>query len=110
MKNKIDAAQFKPVTNKARLEINLALSPLLLFVFALSLIILSLWFVLTARSVNVMTFPPDAEVTLGSWLKINLGNNWLVRPGDHLFSVSAVGYNDLAYPYQVTDARIQKVQ
>ena len=70
MKNKIDAAQFKPVTNKARLKINLALSPLLLFVFALSLIILSLWFVLTARSVNVTTFPPDAEVTLGSWLKI----------------------------------------
>ena len=110
MKNKIDAAQFKPVTNKARLKISLALSPLLLFVFALSLIILSLWFVLTARSVNVMTFPPDAEVTLGSWLKISLGNNWLVRPGDHLFSVSAAGYNDLAYPYQVTDARIQKLQ
>ena len=110
MKNKIDAAQFKPVTSKARLEINLALSPLLLFVFALSLIILSLWFVLTARSINVVTFPPDAEVTLGSWLKINLGNNWLVRPGDHLFSVSAAGYNDLAYPYQVTDARIQKLQ
>ena len=57
-----------------------------------------------------MTFPPDAEVTLGSWLKINLGNNWLVRPGDHLFLVSAAGYNDLAHPYQVTDARIQKLQ
>jgi formylglycine-generating enzyme required for sulfatase activity len=110
LKNKIDAAQFKPAINKARLEVNLALSPLFLFVCASSLIILSLWFVLTARSINVVTAPPEAEVALASWLKINLGNNWLVRPGNHLFSISAAGYNDLVYPYQVTDDRIQKLQ
>jgi len=110
LNNKISPAQFKPVTNKARFEANLSLSPLFLLGFASFLIISSLWFVLTARSINVVTFPPEAEVALDSWLKINLGNNWLVRPGNHLFSINAPGYNNLAYPYQVTDARIQKLQ
>jgi formylglycine-generating enzyme required for sulfatase activity len=110
LKNKIEAAQFKPATNKRRLKINLALSPFFLFVFASSLIVISLWFVLTARSIIVVTFPPDAEVTLGSWLKISLGNNWLVRPGEQSFSIRAPGYKNLVYPYQVTDARIQKLQ
>jgi len=110
LKKEIHAAQFKPAANKNRLDIKIALSPFFFVISVSLLIIVSLWFVLTARSVNVVTIPSDAKVETESWLSLNIGDNWLIRPGNHSFSFSAHGYETLNYIYKVTDARIQKFQ
>lgn len=109
MKEKIHAAQFKPATKRSRFNVTFAVTPLFFFLAISLLVSLSLWFVLTARSISIVTIPQQAQINMDSWLALNLGNNWLVRPGEHAFSVEAKGYESLTYPYQVTDARIQKL-
>ena len=63
-----------------------------------SLLVLSLltvWYILTARSVSIVAFPEVASINVESWPSIKIGNRWLLRSGKREITVRANGY----YPY-----------
>lgn len=65
-----------------------------------------LWFLFTAKSVQVLTQPADAEVSI-SGLGLELGDVWLLREGEYRVTLSAPGYHDLTAPLEVGPARNQ---
>ncbi|MDT8429325.1 MAG: PEGA domain-containing protein [Pseudomonadales bacterium] len=68
------------------------------------------WFVLTARSVFVETIPPLADITVESGFAVQLGQRYLMRPGEYSLAINAEGYFDKAYQLQVGDQAAQNYQ
>lgn len=65
------------------------------------------WFVLTAKSVSVQANPISATVEVLSGFHVQLGQRYLMRPGDYEIRVSHEGYYDDARTLAVTDAQAQ---
>ncbi|MFT5484640.1 MAG: hypothetical protein ACI9GW_003308, partial [Halieaceae bacterium] len=61
---------------------------------------LVLWFIFTAKSVQFQYTPNTAEINISGGIAINVGNRFLMRPGDFTIALSADGY----YPLEVVDA------
>ena len=56
---------------------------------------LSVWYILTARSVSILAFPEDSTINVKAWPSIKIGNRWLLRSGERQIAVQSEGY----YPY-----------
>ncbi|MGE3772863.1 MAG: PEGA domain-containing protein [Gammaproteobacteria bacterium] len=65
-------------------------------------------YLLLARSVQIETVPPDAELSVDAWFAPRLGAHWLLTPGRHAVRASAPGYRRLATTITVTDATLQR--
>ena len=65
------------------------------------------WFVLTAKSVSVQVNPISATVEVLSGFHVQLGQRYLMRPGEYAISISHEGYYDDTRTLAVTDAQAQ---
>lgn len=65
-------------------------------------------YLLLARSVQIETVPPEAELSVDAWFAPRLGAHWLLTPGRHAVRASAPGYRRLATSITVTDATLQR--
>ncbi|MAY34654.1 MAG: hypothetical protein CMN84_01000 [Spongiibacteraceae bacterium] len=61
----------------------------------LFLLLAGLWFVLTAKAVKVQVEPAGAEISISGGLVLELGGNYLARPGDYLLRLEKTGYHVL---------------
>lgn len=59
------------------------------------------WFVLTARSLSVVTDPPGARVDIDGGVHVRLGGRYLIRPGEYRIVLSHPGHRDAAAPLTV---------
>ncbi len=78
---------------------------------ALALVLLyTLWFVMTATAVKIEVEPVPAQVTISGGISIELGGNYLLRPGLYTLRAEKPGYHvleeDITVPAQ-SDARFQ---
>lgn len=62
-----------------------------------------LWFLLTARSVELKPSPPTATIKVSGGLSFHIGGRYLLRPGSFQLQVSAPGYFDLAQELRVSE-------
>ena len=65
------------------------------------------WYVITARSVNIATEPPDAKVTADELIAPIIRDHWVLRPGLRRFVVEAEGYKRFADEILISDEPIQ---
>lgn len=65
------------------------------------------WFVLTARSVGLVTQPENAAVSVLEWPAPRVGNHWLLRAGKRHVRVEAPGYVSFDGDIEVSDAQLQ---
>lgn len=109
---RIEAAAFEPLATGAaakRRRINpqrLALG-LVLAVFAVAL-----WFLLTARSLEVRIIAEggdEADISL-SGLALPLGDRFLLRPGEYALAVRATGYRPYESDLTITGDATQRVE
>ena len=63
-----------------------------------------LWFLLTARSVELKPSPPTATITISGGLSFHIAGRYLLRPGAFQVQLSAPGYFDLAEELLISDA------
>jgi len=63
--------------------------------------VLVIWFLIVARSVSVITTPPEAEIDISSLLHLRIGAHHLLLPGEHEFALSAEGHEPLREAIQV---------
>jgi len=65
------------------------------------------WFVLTAKSVSVQVTPISATIEVLSGFHVQLGQRYLMRPGDFDIRVTLAGYYDESLTLEVTDQQAQ---
>lgn len=68
---------------------------------------LSGWFVLTAKSVSVQVNPVSATVEILSGFHVQLGQRYLMQPGEYEIRVSQEGYFDDVRTLAVTEVQAQ---
>ena len=106
-----DDGVIRPVSYRpaeAAAERRLTLSPLQgALLFAVLLVTVALWFLFTAKSVRIQTEPANAEVSVGTSLRLELGDIWLLRGGEHQVTAEAPGYQVLESHISVGAARNQ---
>jgi formylglycine-generating enzyme required for sulfatase activity len=66
-------------------------------------------FLFTARSLTLETEPPQASVSLSGGLVVNLGDHYLLRPGEYRAYVDAEGYLGREVAFTVTEADNQRL-
>src|SRR4030095_5785121 len=66
-----------------------------------------LWFIFTAKSVRILTEPPNASVSVHGGPAFTIGSVHVLRSGDYRLTASAEGYHDLEAPFTVGDDRNQ---
>ncbi|MBB3047497.1 formylglycine-generating enzyme required for sulfatase activity [Litorivivens lipolytica] len=99
----IRPAAFQPPDASAAAAPARTVRPLFWVVGALLVVLLAgLWFVLTAKAVKVQTEPAADGISLSGGLAIELGGNYLARPGDYLLRVEKAGYHTLEKPITVS--------
>jgi len=86
------------------------LSPGVLAVTALFLLMFfAAWFLLTARSVQLLTQPQAEVIEIESGgFTLELGGRFLLRPGDYTVLLKKQGYHDLTTVLQVTEEQNQE--
>jgi len=62
-----------------------------------------LWFLLTARSVELKPSPPTATINVSGGLSFHIGGRYLMRPGAFQLQLSAPGYFDLEQELLVSE-------
>jgi len=83
----------------------LALSPLQIgLALGVALVAGGLWFLFTAKSVRLEPTPAQAEVTVAGGLRLQLGDVFLLRPGEYQVEATAPGYHRLETSVTVGDA------
>ncbi len=86
----------------------LPLTPLQTVLLALVLAVGAvLWFLFTARSVRLEFQPSNADASIVSGLRFQLGDVWLLRQGSYRVTASAPGYEPFSGTITVTEARDQ---
>ncbi len=66
-----------------------------------------IWFIFTAKSVQLVIDPPDAAVSISGGFDVALREIFVVREGEYVVHISAPGYVTLDTPLTVGDARSQ---
>jgi len=74
-----------------------------LFVALLCIAAGLLWFLLTARSVELKPSPPTATIEISGGLSFHLGGRYLMRPGTLQLQVNAPGYFELEQKLLVSE-------
>ncbi|MBP8924847.1 MAG: SUMF1/EgtB/PvdO family nonheme iron enzyme [Pseudomonadales bacterium] len=77
---------------------------------ALIVALLALWFLFSARAVEIHTVPAGTERTIEGGAHLAFGSHLLLRPGDYRLSVSAKGYATRQLPLVVGAARDQRLE
>ncbi len=77
---------------------------------ALIVALLALWFLFSARAVEIHTVPAATERTIEGGAHLAFGSHLLLRPGDYRLSVSAKGYATRQLPLVVGAARDQRLE
>jgi len=65
------------------------------------------WYVVTARSVSIVTDPPEATVTVDELVAPSIGGHWVLRAGARSITVEAPGYVAFRDDLMITDEPIQ---
>jgi len=65
------------------------------------------WYVITARSVSIVTDPPGAIVTVDELVAPSIREHWVLRPGPRRFIVEAEGYWRFADDIVITNETLQ---
>jgi len=65
------------------------------------------WYVITARSVSIVTDPAEAIVTVDELFAPSIGAHWVLRPGARSVVVEAPGYEPFAGDLVITDETLQ---
>jgi len=69
------------------------------------------WFAFTAKSVRFEFTPAAASFDLpGTWFKLNLGERWLLRNGEHRVTATLPGYYPIDQPVDVGELANQVVE
>ncbi len=76
----------------------------------LAVSLLSVWYVLTARSVSILTLPETASINIISWPSIKIGSRWLLRAGNRELEVTSDGYYPFVGQIKITSDDIQTHQ
>lgn len=80
----------KPVTIKSR---SLILK-LTLFLM-LSILVFTIWFLFSSKSVRITTEPADANITIHTPLKLTLAERYLIRESDYDLEIHAEGFQPI---------------
>lgn len=76
---------------------------------AFMILSLAVWFLLTARSVEILSDPQAESIVFTSGgLSLELGGRFLLRPGNYSISLSRSGYHDLDRDLLVTGEQDQQ--
>jgi formylglycine-generating enzyme required for sulfatase activity len=88
------------------------ISPMTIALGALfALLCATIWFLLTARSVELVIQPPADSVHIESGgFNLELGGRLLMRPGDYTVLIKKQGYHDLAAALQVGEQQNQELR
>lgn len=65
------------------------------------------WYVITARSVSIVTEPTDAIVTVDELFAPSIGDHWVLRPGAHSIVVEAPGYKSFRDDLMISEEPLQ---
>ncbi len=65
------------------------------------LLVYGLWFVLTARSITIAIEPVPEQMDIAGGLVIELGGNYLLRPGEYRLTATKTGYHNLQQTLRV---------
>jgi len=103
----IKITHFEPIarSNKTR-HLNLQPGKIAVYLI-LILSLVSVWYILTARSVSILAFPDVATVNVKNWPSIKIGNRWLLRPGNREIEVKSLGYYSFQGKIEVTEDHLQ---
>ena len=103
----IEPVRFVPLRDIAnKTQFNIAFGSLSMYAIA-TIFIVILWYVLTARSVSIITSPEIASVNVKSWPSPKIGNRWLLRPGKQRLEVRSEGYHTFVGQLEITKDDIQ---
>jgi formylglycine-generating enzyme required for sulfatase activity len=76
----------------------------------LAIMAASAWFVFTAKQVRVQIDPePDRIALSGGWLRPNLGDYYLLRPGNYYLNAVKQGYQPMQQPIAVGAEKSQTI-
>lgn len=67
----------------------------------------SAWYVVTARSVSILTDPPEAVVTVDELIAPSIGEHWVLRAGPRSIVVEALGYVPFRDKLVISDEPLQ---
>jgi len=74
-----------------------------LFIISLSLFGVIGWYLLSVKSVYIITTPQQAEITIDAPLKFKIGQRYLLLPGEYDVRAQAQGYHPLRDRLAVTE-------
>jgi len=76
----------------------------------LALLALAIWFMFSARSVEVIISPPPDQTWISGGFDIPVGSRFLLRPGTYTLHASLEGYEPLADEIEITGERSQTLR
>ena len=76
----------------------------------LTILALAIWFMFSARSVEVIISPPPEQVWISGGLDIPVGSRYLLRPGGYTLHARLQGYEPLAEEIEITGDRSQTLR
>ena len=108
----VEPVAFEPVRIGTAPRARRSIRPRELFLWStIAVLIGATWFVFAARSVRIDTEPAEARVELeGSFLIVELGGRFLLRPGTYTAIIEKDGYVGLEAPIRITDERGQRLR
>lgn len=82
----------------------------LLILSGVAVLFAAVWFMFTARSVEIVISPPPDDVSVRGGLVVPVGPRYLARPGTYELRAALEGYEPLATEIEITDERSQTIQ
>jgi len=109
----IEAAAFEPLDSTGAGTRRALPVGRVLLAGVLAIFLVALWFLFTARSLEVSVVAEDADdarVSIGGGLALPFGGRFLLRPGDYDLTVSATGYHPFDAQISVNAEATQRTE
>ncbi|MCP4512326.1 MAG: PEGA domain-containing protein [Fuerstiella sp.] len=97
----ITATRYEPVSAARHSPAVRVRTGAILLLVLLSVAVLAAWFVLTAKSVHILTDPESADIDLSGGFNIKLADRFLVRSGDYQVHASNSGFHSVTESIRV---------